>query len=66
MGAYESFVLSVGELPRVVVPQWLGQGRHSGAGDLPGLGVGDGLALEDGLEDQPNYGPAAFLAARPH
>ena len=33
--------------------------------DLPGLGVGRGLAPEDGLEDQPNYGPAASLAAGP-
>ena len=65
VGAYESSVLFVGELPRVEVPQWLGQGRYSGAGDLPGLGVGDGLAPEDGLEDQPNYGSAASLAAGP-
>ena len=62
VGAYESFVLSVGELPRVVVPQWLGQGRHSGAGDLPGLGVGDGLAPEDVVEEQPKFGPAALAA----
>ena len=62
VGAYESSVLSVGELPRVVVPQWLGQGRYSGAGDLPGLGVGDGLAPEDVVDEQPKFGPAALAA----
>ena len=56
VGAYESSVLFVGELPRVEVPQWLGQGRYSGAGDLLGLGVGDGLAPEDGVEEQPGAG----------
>ena len=53
------------ELPHIGVPQGLGQGRDSGAGDLPGLGVGRGLASEDGFEDQPNYGPAASPAAEP-
>ena len=62
VGAYESSVLFVGELPRVEVPQWLGQGRHSGAGDLPGLGVGDGLAPEDVVEEQPKFGLAALAA----
>ena len=61
VGAYESSVLFVGGLPRVEVPQWLGQGQYSGAGDLPGLGVGDGLAPEDGVEEP----PAASLAAGP-
>ena len=55
-------VLFVGELSRVEVPQWLGQGRYSGAGDLPGLGVGDGLAPEDVVEEQPKFGPAALAA----
>ena len=64
-GAYESSDLFVEELPRIGVPQGLGQGRDSGAGDLPGLGVGRGLAPQDDLEDQPNYGPTASPAAEP-
>ena len=33
--------------------------------DLPGLGDGDGVAPEDGVEEQPNFGPAASVAAGP-
>ena len=64
-GAYESSDLFVEELHSVGVPPGLGQGRDFGAGDLPRLGVGRGLAPEDDLEDQQNYGLAASPAAEP-
>ena len=47
---YESSDLFVEELPCIGVPQGLGQGRDSGAGDPPGLGVGRGLAPQEGFE----------------